>query len=69
MMDPPYSDTTTGDVITRLATSKLVGDTTILVATHSSRSSLWRNYATLNLTKEHRHGDTCISIFQKEVVS
>ena len=69
LMDPPYSDTTTGGVITRLATSRLVGDTTTLVVTHSSRLPLGQNYVTLNLAKEHRHGDTCISIFQKEVGS
>ena len=67
LMDPPYSNTTTGDIITRLAASSLVGTETILVVTHSSRSPLSQNYAALNLVKEHRHGDTCISIFQKEV--
>lgn len=69
LMDPPYSDTTTGDIITRLATSGLVGAATTLVVTHSSRSPLCQNYAALNLVKVHRHGDTCISIFQKEVGS
>jgi len=69
LMDPPYSDTTTGDVINRLAESKLVGAATKLVVTHSSRSPLEQKYATLNLVKKHRHGDTCISIFQKEVGS
>ena len=69
LMDPPYSNTTTGDVITRLAASALVGAETTLVVTHSSRSPLQQNYAALNLIKVHRHGDTCISIFQKEVAS
>ncbi len=69
LMDPPYSDTATDDVITRLATLRLIGDDTTLVVTHASRSPLGNNYAPLNLIKEHRHGDTCISVFQKEVVS
>ncbi|OGN95819.1 MAG: 16S rRNA (guanine(966)-N(2))-methyltransferase RsmD [Chloroflexi bacterium RBG_13_51_18] len=69
LMDPPYSNTTTGDIINRLAGSSLVGFETTLVVTHSSRSPLDSNYAALNLIKAHRHGDTCISIFQKEVGS
>ncbi|MBN1692249.1 MAG: 16S rRNA (guanine(966)-N(2))-methyltransferase RsmD [Dehalococcoidales bacterium] len=69
LMDPPYSDTTTGDIITRLASSGLVGTETTLVVTHSYRSPLRQNYAALNLVKQHRHGDTCISIFHKEVNS
>lgn len=69
LMDPPYSDTATGDIITRLAASRLTGAATTLVVTHSSRSPLEQNYGSLNLVKRHRHGDTCISIFQKEVGS
>ena len=69
LMDPPYSDTTTGDIITRLASSKLFGTETTLVVTHSYRSPLRQNYAALNLVKQHRHGDTCISISHKEVSS
>jgi 16S rRNA (guanine(966)-N(2))-methyltransferase RsmD len=66
LMDPPYASPTTGDVITRLASSTLVGAKTTLVVTHSSRSPLNQTYATLNLVKETCHGDSCISIFQKE---
>jgi len=69
LMDPPYSNTTTGNIISRLAASALVGAETTLVVTHSSRSPLAQNYAALNLVKEHRHGDTSISIYKKEVGS
>ncbi|OGO19699.1 MAG: 16S rRNA (guanine(966)-N(2))-methyltransferase RsmD [Chloroflexi bacterium RBG_16_50_11] len=69
LMDPPYSNPTTGDILNRLAISKLVGADTTLVVTHSARSPLHHSYATLNLVKEHRHGDSCISIFQKEAIS
>ncbi len=69
LMDPPYANPTTGDIITSLADSKLVGDNTLLVVTHSSRLPLNRSYAALNLIKENRHGDSCVSIFQKEAVS
>jgi 16S rRNA (guanine966-N2)-methyltransferase len=66
LMDPPYANPTTGDIITRLADSPLVGATTTLVVTHSARSPLQPSYASLNLLKTHRHGDSAISIFQKE---
>jgi 16S rRNA (guanine966-N2)-methyltransferase len=66
LMDPPYANPTTGDIITRLATSRLVGAKTTLVVSHSSRLPLNQKYGTLNLIKETRHGDSCTSIFQKE---
>jgi 16S rRNA (guanine966-N2)-methyltransferase len=68
LMDPPYANPTTDDIITRLAASNLVGAKTTLVVTHSSRSPLNQAYGTLHLLKEHRHGDSCISIFQKEAI-
>jgi len=66
LMDPPYSDPSIGDLITQLATSKLAGTRTTLVVTHSSRLSLGLNYAGFILSKERRHGDSCINIYQKE---
>ena len=66
LMDPPYSDTSIGSLLAQLATSKLVGTETTLVVTHSPHLSLDSTYATLNLIKEHRHGDSCIAIYQKE---
>ena len=67
LMDPPYSDLSIGKFLERLASSKLVGDETTLVATHSPRLSLSPVYAPLKLVKEHRHGDSFIAIYQKEV--
>jgi len=66
LMDPPYSNSSIGNVITQLATSKLVGTNSILVVTHSPRLPLNSTYATLNLIKEHRHGDSCIAVYEKE---
>jgi len=67
LMDPPYSNSSIGDFITQLAKSKLVGTDSTVVVTHSPRLPLSVSYAELNLIKEHRHGDSCISIYQKEV--
>ena len=65
LMDPPYSDSTIGNVITQLASSNLVGAGSTVVVTHSTHFSLGSTYATLSLIKERRHGDSCIAIYQK----
>jgi len=65
-MDPPYSDSSIGTIITRLATSKLVGKDSIVVVTHSPHLSLNSTYPPLSLVKEHRHGDSCIALYKKE---
>ncbi|MFC1966796.1 16S rRNA (guanine(966)-N(2))-methyltransferase RsmD [Chloroflexota bacterium] len=66
LMDPPYSDSSIGNLLTQVATSKLVGADTILVVTHSPHLPLSSRYAALNLVKEHRHGDSCIALYRKE---
>jgi len=66
LMDPPYADRSIGDFITQVADSRLVGPRTTVVVTHSPHLPLSQNYATLNLTKEYRHGDSCIAIYRKE---
>lgn len=69
LMDPPYSNTSIGTFITQLANSSLVGTDTTVVVTHSPRLSFNNTYGPINLMKEHRHGDSCISIYRKEVRS
>lgn len=66
LMDPPYADLSIGSLVEQLAVSKLVGTDTTLVVTHSPRLSLNPTYSTLNLIKEHRHGDSCIAVYRKE---
>ena len=66
LMDPPYANPTTGDIIMQLAASRLVGAKTTLVVSHSSRLPLNQRYGTLRVVKETRHGDSAIAIFQKE---
>jgi 16S rRNA (guanine966-N2)-methyltransferase len=67
LMDPPYSDSSIGELLTKLATSRLVGPASTVVTTHSPRLPLAQAYATLSLIKERRHGDSCISLYRKEV--
>ena len=66
LVDPPYSNSSIGRVVTQLATSRLVGPNSIVVVTHSPHLSLESTYATLSLIKERRHGDSCIAVYQKE---
>ena len=65
LMDPPYSNPTTENLVTQLATSKLVGKDSIVVVTHSPHFPLSPIYASLSLVKEHRHGDSYIAIYRK----
>lgn len=66
LMDPPYSNTSIGNIVSQLATSRLLGADSIVVVTHSPRLSLETSYSPLNLVKEHRHGDSCIAVYRKE---
>ncbi len=66
LMDPPYSDSSIGSLVRQLATSKLVGTESIVVVTHSPHFPLNSTYATLHMLKERRHGDSCITVYQKE---
>ena len=69
LMDPPYKNRAIGNVITQLAASRLVGKNTTVVVTHSPYLSLNPKYDVLNMVKEHRHGDSFISIYRKEAAS
>jgi 16S rRNA (guanine966-N2)-methyltransferase len=66
LMDPPYANRAIGGVLMQLAASRLVGAGTTVVVTHSPRLTLSPNYDQINLVREHRHGDSCISIYRKE---
>ncbi len=66
LMDPPYSDSSIGNIVQQLANSKLVGTKSIVVVTHSPHLPLNSTYAPLHRLKERRHGDSCIAVYQKE---
>jgi 16S rRNA (guanine(966)-N(2))-methyltransferase RsmD len=65
LMDPPYSDSSIGNIVTQLATSKLVGVNSIVVVTHSTHLSLSTTYPPLGLLKEYHHGDSYVAIYTK----
>ncbi len=66
LIDPPYPDTSIGDTISHLAGTKLVGADTTVIVTHSPRNPLAEEYNSLKMIKEHRHGDSCVSVYRKE---
>ena len=66
LVDPPYSDPSIGKMVEQLAASKLVGQDTVVVVTHSSRLPLEPSYNALHVIKERRHGDSSIAIYMKE---
>jgi 16S rRNA (guanine(966)-N(2))-methyltransferase RsmD len=66
LMDPPYSDTSIGNVINRLAASDLAGNETTVIITHSPHFSLESHYGALSLLRERRHGDSCIAVYRRE---
>jgi 16S rRNA (guanine966-N2)-methyltransferase len=65
-MDPPYSDSNTGEILMQLDSPKFCKATTLIVIPHATRSPLAENYGKLHMVKERRHGDTSISIFVRE---
>ena len=67
--DPLYSDQFINSLITQISSSRLVGDKSLVIVSHASRSPLYHRYDGLSLVKERRYGDTCISIYHKEVKS
>jgi 16S rRNA (guanine(966)-N(2))-methyltransferase RsmD len=65
LMDPPYSSPSIDKTVEQLANSKLVGSQSIVVVTHSKRRPLQPDYASLNLLREHRHGDSVIALYRR----
>jgi len=66
IMDPPYSSPSIDRTLEQLANSELVSGKSIVIATHSKRRPLKSGYASLHLLKEHRHGDSVITLYRKE---
>jgi len=65
LMDPPYADRAIGNVITKLADSKLISNETIVVINHSVRFNLEESYGPLVRQRELRHGDSVIAVYRK----
>ena len=68
-VDPPYADNSLSTLIPALSRSNFVSADSIILISHASRNILAQQYGSLLKIKEKRYGDTCISIYQKEVIS
>jgi len=65
-MDPPYSDMSIKGLVAQLDSSKLIGDSTLIVVSHSSRVQMSDRYGSLHITKKKRYGDTGLSVYRRE---
>jgi len=66
LMDPPYASMATGDILLKLGNSSLLGPGSVLVLTHSPRFEMPPQLDPLHIIKEHRYGDSCVTLFRKE---
>lgn len=66
-MDPPYADSSMDNLLAILATSQLIKQGSTIVALHANRFPLNSEYTGIHLISQHHHGDTFISIYQREV--
>jgi 16S rRNA (guanine(966)-N(2))-methyltransferase RsmD len=65
LIDPPYSDPSTNNLLINLAKSKLLGENSTIVLCHANRFPLNSDYDALHLVKQRRYGDTFIFIYQR----
>jgi len=65
LMDAPYSDRSSGDLLQQLAESDIINVDSLVAVSHSNRSPLSGSYDGLRLVREQRYGDTRISIYHK----
>jgi 16S rRNA (guanine966-N2)-methyltransferase len=66
LMDPPYASMATAEIILKLGASSLLGPQSVLVLTHSPRFEMPSKLTPLHIFKEHRYGDSCVTLFRKE---
>jgi 16S rRNA (guanine966-N2)-methyltransferase len=66
-VDPPYSNSTTSNLLVNLSRSKLLGVNSTIVLCHANRFPLNSDYDGVHLIEQRRYGDTFIFIYQKEV--
>lgn len=67
LMDPPYADPAIEATIGVVAGSTLLADEGLLMVGHSPRVTLAEQYEQLTRIKFRRLGDSCFSIYEREV--
>lgn len=64
-MDPPYADPATPEVLNEVGNPAFVKPQGLMVVEHSRRVSLEDSYGPMVLVRSRRHGDTCISLYER----
>jgi 16S rRNA (guanine(966)-N(2))-methyltransferase RsmD len=64
LIDPPYPSPEIDSILEQLANSRLVGCSTVVCSTHSSRRPLRQAYSSMKMFKELRHGDSTATFFR-----
>ncbi len=66
LMDPPYASPELATLMANPSLSRSLAPGGFLVVLHSSRTEIRPADASLTMVKERKHGDTSLSIFEKE---
>ena len=64
-VDPPFADDGYQEILLALSRSRLLTDSSLVVAEHFHKNALDKKYDKLILQMERRLGDSCLSYFQK----
>jgi len=65
-LDPPYSYSSTDDLLLTLSGMKVLRELSTVVVSHANRFPLKSDYTGLKLVKQRHYGDSYITIYQKE---
>ncbi len=69
LLDPPYGDEGTTQVLERLGSSRILADQAIVVLEHARKRQIPQQVGTLQLARSRHHGSTAISLFFRRVES
>jgi 16S rRNA (guanine966-N2)-methyltransferase len=65
-LDPPYERNWIGRTLNLIAQGKLLGESGVLIAEHSTREKVEPRYGALALQDQRRYGSTLLSFFYQE---
>ncbi len=65
-LDPPYADSTVGDIVRLLSGCGMLQPAALVVVEHSRRVPLAQQYGTLALVRERTHGETTVSLYRNQ---
>ncbi len=66
IMDPPYDDASTSEILSTLTTRHRVSEEGLIVVSHGARHPIAESYGQFGTWKKRRYGDTHICIFRRK---